>query len=186
MTRRSRAREIALQLLVWRDANPTATRAGRPSNSSTIGFRDAAPGAVLPWNSTTGVVAHLAEIDGLLTQAGPKNWRLVRMAAVDPQPSLRLRHGRAARRDGRTAPAAVVINEAIEVAPPVWLERLAVLREWRSRPGEPQQAAGQQAAGSLTITSPPTDHPNRDRCGHRSGQMNPNGFAACCLLPAAC
>jgi N utilization substance protein B len=111
MTRRSRAREIALQLLVWRDANPTATR---PVVEQFVHdrLRDT---ALEPFclELYDGVVARLAEIDGLLTQAA-ENWRLVRMAAVDRN-VLRLGTAEllAATAD---APAAVVINEAIEVA----------------------------------------------------------------------
>jgi N utilization substance protein B len=111
MTRRSRAREIALQLLVWRDANPTAER---PVVEQFVRdrLRDAALGPFC-LQLYDAVVARIGEIDALLTTAAD-NWRLARMAAVDRNV---LRLGTAellvAAAD---APAAVVINEAIEIA----------------------------------------------------------------------
>jgi N utilization substance protein B len=111
MTRRSRAREIALQLLVWRDANPTAPR---PVIEQFVRDRLRDP-ALAPFclELYDAVVARMGDIDALLTTAA-ENWRLVRMAAVDRN-VLRLGTAEllAAAAD---APAAVVINEAIELA----------------------------------------------------------------------
>ncbi len=80
MTRRSRAREVALQLLFQRDLNQQIDRALierfvrdrlRDDNLITfcLGLYD-------------GVIAQQADIDRRLTEAA-ENWRLVRMAAVD-------------------------------------------------------------------------------------------------------
>jgi N utilization substance protein B len=111
MTRRSRAREIALQLLVWRDANPSASR---PVVEQFVRDRLRDP-ALGPFclELYDAVVARLAEIDALLTTAA-ENWRLTRMAAVDRNV---LRLGTAELLTAAAdAPAAVVINEAIELA----------------------------------------------------------------------
>ncbi len=111
MTRRSRAREVALQLLFWRDLNPTADR---PAVERFAHDRLHDP-AVEPFALALydGVVARGEEIDRLLTQAA-ENWRLARMAAVDRNV---LRLGTAELlATAVDAPAAVVINEAIELA----------------------------------------------------------------------
>jgi N utilization substance protein B len=111
MTRRSRAREVALQLLFWRDLNPTAPR---PTVERFVRERLHDPASEpFCFGLYDGVVARNEEIDRLLTTAA-ENWRLVRMAAVDRNV---LRLG-AAELLATTldAPAAVVINEAIELA----------------------------------------------------------------------
>jgi N utilization substance protein B len=111
MTRRSRAREVALQLLFWRDVNPTAPR---PAVEQFVRdrLRDT---ALEPFclGLHDAVVGRGEEIDGLLTHAA-ENWRLHRMAAVDRNV---LRLGTAELlAPTEDAPAAVVINEAIELA----------------------------------------------------------------------
>src|SRR5438552_11956545 len=80
MTRRSRAREVALQLLFQRDANPHVSRAAierfahdRLSNPQAEAFC---------LSLYDGVVQHLTEIDANLTAAS-ENWKLHRMAASD-------------------------------------------------------------------------------------------------------
>jgi transcription antitermination protein NusB len=111
MTRRSRAREIAMQLLVWHDANPTAPRSA-VEQFVRDRLRDPAlePFCLELYDA---VIARIDEIDALLTKAA-ENWRLTRMATVDRN-VLRLGTAEllAAAAD---APAAVVINEAIELA----------------------------------------------------------------------
>ena len=111
MTRRTRAREIALQLLVWRDANPTADR---PAIERFVRDRLRDP-AVEPFclSLYDAVLARLGDIDAFLTVAA-ENWRLNRMAAVDRN-ALRL--GTAELLAGTAdAPVEVVINETIEIA----------------------------------------------------------------------
>jgi transcription antitermination protein NusB len=110
MARRSRAREVALQLLFQRDHNPDVDRAAierfvrerlrdAPLEPFCLGLYD-------------GVVAHLAEIDEALTAAA-ENWRLPRMSAVDRNvlrlASYELRHA-------AETPPNVVFDEAIELA----------------------------------------------------------------------
>jgi N utilization substance protein B len=110
MTRRSRAREVALQLLFQRDQNPSVERAAverfardRLKNPDLeafcLGLYD-------------GVVAHLDEIDRRLTAAA-ENWRLPRMAAVDRNV---LRLGAHELLYTPQTPAAVAFDEAIELA----------------------------------------------------------------------
>ncbi len=110
MTRRSRAREVALQLLFQRDHNPEVDRAaverfvGDRLHDETLepfclGLYD-------------GTVTHLAEIDQRLSAAA-SNWRLPRMAAVDRNV---LRLGAYEVLFVSETPSSVAINEAIELA----------------------------------------------------------------------
>src|SRR4051794_16284465 len=111
MTRRTRAREVALQLLFWRDLNPTTLR---PAVERFVRDRLRDP-VVEPFALALydAVVSRGEEIDELLTRAA-ENWRLARMAAVDRNV---LRLGTAELlATTPDAPAAVVINEAIELA----------------------------------------------------------------------
>jgi N utilization substance protein B len=109
MARRSRAREVALQLLFQRDHNPFVEREAierfvrerlhdAPLEPFCLGLYD-------------GVVAHLDDIDQALTAAA-ENWRLPRMAAVDRNvlrlAAYELRHA-------NETPANVVFDEAIEL-----------------------------------------------------------------------
>src|SRR5436305_6182088 len=80
MTRRSRAREVALQLLFMRDHNPNVQR---PDLERFVHSRlGDAVGEAFCLGLYDGVVTHLADIDQRLTQAA-ENWRLPRMATVD-------------------------------------------------------------------------------------------------------
>jgi N utilization substance protein B len=100
-----------MQLLFWRDANPTAPR---PVVEQFVRDRLRDP-AHEPFSLELydAVVARNSQIDAMLTKAA-ENWRLTRMATVDRN-VLRLGTAEllAAAPD---APAAVVINEAIELA----------------------------------------------------------------------
>ncbi|HEX3148745.1 MAG TPA: transcription antitermination factor NusB [Gemmataceae bacterium] len=111
MTRRSRAREVALQLLFQHDVNTTVPRAAverfahdRLSNSEAeafcLGLYD-------------GVVRHLAAIDARITAASD-NWKLQRMAASDRN-VLRLGAYEIVFADKPT-PGPVALDEAIELA----------------------------------------------------------------------
>ena len=109
MTKRSRAREVALQLLFQRDHNPNIDRGAAAQFA-----RDRLRGAPLePFclGLYDGVLAHLDEIDRRLGAAA-ENWRLPRMAAVDRNVlrlgAFELMHG--------SEPAAVVLDEWIELA----------------------------------------------------------------------
>jgi transcription antitermination protein NusB len=111
MTRRSRAREVALQLLFQRDVNPDVPRPviegfarDRLGNSEAEAFCLAL---------YDGVVRHLAEIDLRLTAAS-ENWKLHRMAASDRN-VLRLGTYEIAFAPEAT-PGPVALDEAIELA----------------------------------------------------------------------
>jgi N utilization substance protein B len=110
MTRRSRAREVALQLLFQRDQNATVDR------SSIERFvRDRLRDAVLaPFclGLYDGVVGHQADIDQRLADAA-ENWRVARMATVDRNV---LRLGAYELLRSAETPPAVVLDEAINLA----------------------------------------------------------------------
>src|SRR5579871_4116041 len=110
MTQRSRAREVALQLLFQRDHNPQVDRA------AVLRFvhdrlRNAALEAFC-LNLHDGVAGHLEEIDRRLAEAA-ENWRLPRMATVDRNV---LRLGSYELLFAPDTPAGVAIDEAIELA----------------------------------------------------------------------
>ena len=110
MTNRSRAREVALQLLFQRDHNPGVDLV---AIERFIQDRLADPGLQTFCRSLfDGVVGHAAEIDERLTQAA-ENWRLPRMAGVDRNV---LRLGAFELLFSSETPAGVALNEAIELA----------------------------------------------------------------------
>jgi N utilization substance protein B len=110
MTRRSRAREVALQLLFQRDHNPSMDR---PALERFVSDRLRDP-TLVPFSLSLydGVVSHLADIDERLAKAA-ENWRLPRMAGVDRN-SLRL--GAFELLFVPETPANVAFDEAIELA----------------------------------------------------------------------
>ena len=110
MTKRSRAREVALQLLFQRDHNPGI---GRPSVVRFAHDRLNNP-QLEPFclGLYDGVLAHLDEIDRRLGAAA-ENWRLPRMAAVDRNV---LRLGAYEVLFTPDTPLTVAIDEAIELA----------------------------------------------------------------------
>ena len=110
MTRRSRAREVALQLLFGQDHNPQPQRAEIErfvrERLREPQLRDFCLGLY------DGVLAHLADIDQRISAAA-ENWRLQRMATVDRN-VLRLGAHELLQRP--ETPPAAVLNEAIELA----------------------------------------------------------------------
>jgi len=110
MSQRSRAREVALQLLFQRDHNPGVERASMERFVADR-LREA---ALRPFclSLYDGVVAHSDEIDKRLT-ASADNWRLVRMATVDRNV---LRLGAYELLHGHETPAPVAFDEAIKLA----------------------------------------------------------------------
>lgn len=110
MMRRSRAREVALQLLVQRDLNPGV---GRETIADFVRDRLRDP-ALEPFGLGLydGVVAHADDIDRRLTAAAD-NWRLQRMALVDRNV---LRLGGYEILFTPETPAAVALDEAVELA----------------------------------------------------------------------
>jgi N utilization substance protein B len=110
MTRRHRAREVALQLLYQRDLNP---KVPRPALERFV--RDRLQDADLEAFGLAlydGAVAHAADIDQRLAEVA-ENWRLSRMAAVDRNV---LRLGAFELLYTPQTPAGVAIDEAIELA----------------------------------------------------------------------
>jgi N utilization substance protein B len=109
MLRRSRAREVTLQLLFQHDLNPTVPR------SVTEAFaRDRLKDAEMErfcLGLLDGVVARRAQIDQRLSAAA-ENWRLPRMTVVDRN-VLRLAAYEMLYAD---VPPSAAINEAIELA----------------------------------------------------------------------
>jgi N utilization substance protein B len=111
MYRRSRAREVALQLLFQLDLNPGTDR-GAVERFTQDRLRDA-PSEAYSLRLFDDVRSRTADIDAHLARAA-ENWRPSRMAAVDRNV---LRIGTAELTAGDpAAPAAVVIDEAIELA----------------------------------------------------------------------
>ncbi len=107
---RSRARQVALQLLFQRDLNP-----GVPRPALERFVHDRLHDEELERFTLRlydGVGEHGADIDGRLSR-GAENWRLHRMAAVDRNV---LRLGAFELLHLAEAPANVVLNEAIELA----------------------------------------------------------------------
>ena len=110
MMRRSRAREVALQLLVQRDLNPAPNR---EILERFVRDRLRDPGRE-PFTLALvdGVGEHAGEIDRQLAAAA-ENWRVARMAVVDRN-ILRLAANELLYMP--ETPAAVVIDEAVELA----------------------------------------------------------------------
>ena len=113
LTRRSRAREVALQLLFQKDQNP----AGVPRAAEEQFARDRLNGAAdltaFALALYDGTTRHRPEIDPKLA-ATAENWRLTRMTAVDRN-VLRL-GAYDLLFDPSQAAVGVVIDEAIELA----------------------------------------------------------------------
>jgi N utilization substance protein B len=113
MARRSRAREVALQLLFQRDQNPTPVP--RPAIEQFARDRLLGDAEMIAYCLALydGTLAHQAEIDPKLT-ATATNWRLSRMHPADRN-VLRLATYELLF-DPAAQPVEVVLNEAIELA----------------------------------------------------------------------
>jgi N utilization substance protein B len=110
MTRRSRAREVALQLLYQHDVNPGVPRnAIERFAAERLKDETLAPFALGLYD---GVLAHAAEIDRRLSAAA-ENWRLPRMTPVDRNV---LRLGAFELLCAPETPPRVALDEAIELA----------------------------------------------------------------------
>jgi N utilization substance protein B len=110
MARRSRAREVALQLLFQGDHNP---RVDRATIERFVRARLHEPSLeAFCLSLYDGVLAHQAEIDQRLSEAA-ENWRLPRMAAVDRNV---LRLGAYELLYVPDTPPNVILDEAIELA----------------------------------------------------------------------
>jgi transcription antitermination protein NusB len=110
MTRRSRAREVALQLLFQRDHNPGVDRPIiEKFAQDRLGEASLRTFCLFLYD---GVAEHQDDIDRRLTEAAD-NWRLVRMAAVDRNI---LRLGAFELLFTKETPIPVAFDEAIELA----------------------------------------------------------------------
>jgi N utilization substance protein B len=110
MTRRSRAREVALQLLFQHDLNKRIDRAvlerfvrDRLRDEALVSFC---------LGLYDGVIAHQSDLDRRLSEAA-ENWRLTRMAAVDRNV---LRLGAYELLHTADTPPNVALDEAITLA----------------------------------------------------------------------
>src|SRR5262245_5726101 len=110
MTRRSRAREVALQLLYQREHNPKIERSALEAFArDRLREPELADFCVSLYD---GVVSHLEAIDQRISAAA-ENWRLPRMPTVDRNV---LRLGAFELLFGQDTPPAVAFDEAIELA----------------------------------------------------------------------
>jgi transcription antitermination protein NusB len=110
MMKRSRAREVALQLLFQYDLNPGVERAAiKAFAHDRLNNDDLEPFTLSLYD---GVLTNGEEIDRRLSAAA-QNWRLSRMAAVDRNV---LRLGSFELLYTPETPAKVVLDEAIELA----------------------------------------------------------------------
>jgi len=110
MTRRSRAREVALQLLFSRDHNTLVQRADIESFvQGRLREEDLRKFCLQLYD---GVVENLPEIDRRITESAD-NWRLVRMATVDRNA---LRMGAYELLHCTDIPPNVALDETIEMA----------------------------------------------------------------------
>jgi N utilization substance protein B len=110
MTRRSRAREVALQLLFQRDFNPELdTSVVEQFAHARLNDPVSEPFCLSLYH---GVISHLTEIDDRIAKSA-ENWRISRMAGVDRGV---LRIGAYELMFTPDTPASVVIDEAIELS----------------------------------------------------------------------
>jgi len=110
MNRRSRAREVALQLLYQRDLNP---RVPRDAIERFVHERLDNPSAeAFCLELFDGAVARSETVDRGISEAA-QNWRLTRMAVVDRNV---LRLGAYELLFTQETPAGAVLNDAIELA----------------------------------------------------------------------
>ena len=110
MTRRTRGREVALQLLYQREQNPKIDRAAIEQLVRTRMREE--PLRAFCLFLYDGVIANLSDIDAKITAAA-ENWRLMRMPTVDRNI---LRIGAFELLHMKETPAAVAFDEAIELA----------------------------------------------------------------------
>ena len=111
LTRRSRAREVAFQILFQHDVNPSVARAAIARFAhDRLGKPEAEAFCLALYD---GVTSHLAEIDARISAAS-ENWKLQRMAASDRN-VLRLGAYEIAFAPQST-PGPVALDEAIELA----------------------------------------------------------------------
>lgn len=113
LTRRSRAREVALQLLFQKDQNPTPVPRDAIEQFARDRLHDDTELTAYCLGLYDGVATHQPEIDPAITTTA-ENWRLARMTPVDRN-VLRL-GAYELLFDPTGPPLEVAIDEAIELA----------------------------------------------------------------------
>ena len=158
MTRRTRAREIALQVLYQIEQNPAIDR-GEVRLFINRRLRGDEKLCAFAESLVTGVETLRTQIDRLITEAA-ENWRLDRMAAIDRNI---LRLGAYELLHCPDVPAKVAINEALELA-----KRYSTAQSSRFVNGvlDRLQTSRTQAAGvatpAATSAGEPEDVPVQD------------------------
>jgi N utilization substance protein B len=158
MTRRSRGREVALQVLYQIEQNPEVP----PEEvRSFIKRRLLDDPKLCEFTEVliSGVKEHQAQIDSIISSVA-ENWRLDRMAAIDRNI---LRLGAFEMLFSPDVPAKVAINEALELAKRYSTAQssrfvngiLDRLLQWQvQEPKEPAQPSGESAAPPATSENP--------------------------------
>jgi N utilization substance protein B len=151
MARRSRAREVALQLLFQRDQNPTPVP--RPAIEQFVRDRLLGDAEMMAYCLALydGTLARQPEIDPVLT-ATATNWRLSRMHPADRN-VLRLASYELLF-DPAAQPTEVVINEAIELARRFGAEDSAKFVNGVLDKVAKSRGAGQAASGESPAADP--------------------------------
>ena len=141
MARRSRAREVALQLLYQHDQN----KGGSPADAQAFLRRRLADEELERWGESLyrGVLDNLAAIDKLLAGAA-ENWSVERMAVVDRNV---LRLGVFELHHQPETPVRVVIDEAVELA-----KRYGSVESPAFVNGILDRLAAQKASASQTVS----------------------------------
>jgi transcription antitermination protein NusB len=165
MTRRSRGREVALQVLYQVEQN-----VGMPQMEVRRFIQRRLLGDRKLCEFTEGLIAgvkeHQARIDTLISEAA-ENWRLDRMAAIDRNI---LRLGAYEMMFCQEVPARVAINEALELAKRYStaqssrfvngiLDRLLQSQIATSRPGREPESATSEPDAVATESGPESDPP---------------------------
>ena len=125
MARRSRAREVAFQVLYQDDLNPRQPGGRRQLIAQRLQADDLADFAR---ELVAGVRQHREEVDAVLEQTAA-NWSLKRMAATDRN-VLRLGAYEILHSD---TPGRVAIDEAVELAKRFGSAQSAPVRQWNPR-----------------------------------------------------
>ncbi len=130
MARRSKAREVVLQMLYQIDVNPdVAAGAVRDMIREQLPDEDL---RAFAWSLFAGVRENRGALDSRIAMAA-ENWSLARMAATDRN-ALRLGAFELLYTE---TPHRVVIDETIELAKPLWHSPVAAVRQRHSRQTDP-------------------------------------------------
>ncbi len=146
MTRRSRGREVALQMLFQREHNAVTDRAALERFVTDRVNEE--PLRKFCWFLYDGVVAQLADLDAKISAAA-ENWRIARMPTVDRNI---IRLGAFELLFMKDTPAAVAFDEAIELArrygtadSSAFVNGVLDRLRREANPGAPEQESGVKA-----------------------------------------